>query len=651
MGDSNALTIENLQIEISTKSAEALKGISNTTQALQELKVTTRGGIKGLSSIAKQLDELNAAISAMPDLTKLEQLRDVLAQIKGLGNLKINANVTTPATQGLTDVKNAAQVPINGGIESGTPETNFANYDLQDFLQEVQEISAQQERLEADLERNLQCFDQIGASGSSNFKSVRKAVEGANKGVNKFFASLKRIALYRAIRAVLKAITSAFKEGLQNIAQYSSEANYTLSQLSTVSLQLKNSLGAMLMPIIQNFTPLLIGMAQAAMYVINALNMLVSLLSGKGTYTKAIAYWQDYTKSVNEAKKALTGFDEINILGENTPDYSSMFEEVDISFGDMAGGLAAIAGATAAVAGLAAVLKGTGLSGFISNIKTIGGLLLVVLGTMEAIQGIVSIWNDGASWENTIQSILGMTAAVGGLALMFGQVGAKIGLAIAAVTLLTAGIKDMIENGIGIENVTLVVGGLIAAVVLLGLQFGAVGASIGLILASITTLILGIIKYVQSWGQMSLWQKIVAGILLVAAAACAVWAIYEAIKGNYVMAGVAAAIGIGVAIGGVAVIDCFAEGGFPEKGQLFIANEAGPELVGTMNGHSTVANNNQIIDGIKQGVMEAMANSDFGGDWTINVIDNNGRIKASQIVTAAQRKNRRDGKTVIQLGN
>ena len=40
-------------------------------------------------------------------------------------------------------------------------------------------------------------------------------------------------------------------------------------------------------------------------------------------------------------------------------------------------------------------------------------------------------------------------------------------------------------------------------------------------------------------------------------------------------------------------------------GQLFIAREAGPELVGTMGGHNAVANNQQIVEGIQSGVAQA----------------------------------------------
>ena len=49
----------------------------------------------------------------------------------------------------------------------------------------------------------------------------------------------------------------------------------------------------------------------------------------------------------------------------------------------------------------------------------------------------------------------------------------------------------------------------------------------------------------------------------------------------------------------------YAQGGFPEPGELFIARESGPELVGTMGGNTAVANNDQIVAGIQSGVAQA----------------------------------------------
>ncbi len=53
-------------------------------------------------------------------------------------------------------------------------------------------------------------------------------------------------------------------------------------------------------------------------------------------------------------------------------------------------------------------------------------------------------------------------------------------------------------------------------------------------------------------------------------------------------------------------LNWYAKGGFPENGEMFIARENGPEMVGRMGSRNTVANNNQIIEGIKKGVFEAV---------------------------------------------
>lgn len=71
-------------------------------------------------------------------------------------------------------------------------------------------------------------------------------------------------------------------------------------------------------------------------------------------------------------------------------------------------------------------------------------------------------------------------------------------------------------------------------------------------------------------------------------------------------------------------IEWYARGGFPENGQMFVANESGPEMVGRMGNRNAVANNNQIIAGIEAGVFRAVSNAfssntGEGKDMTVNV--------------------------------
>ena len=92
----------------------------------------------------------------------------------------------------------------------------------------------------------------------------------------------------------------------------------------------------------------------------------------------------------------------------------------------------------------------------------------------------------------------------------------------------------------------------------------------------------------------------------------------------------------------------YASGGFPEDG-LFFANSN--ELVGQFsNGKTAVANNEQITTGIYRAVKSAFTESGgTGGDWHIQIVNSDGQITGSTVITAVERKNRRDGKTIIPL--
>lgn len=65
----------------------------------------------------------------------------------------------------------------------------------------------------------------------------------------------------------------------------------------------------------------------------------------------------------------------------------------------------------------------------------------------------------------------------------------------------------------------------------------------------------------------------------------------------------------------------YASGGFPSRGEMFIANEAGPELVGTIGNKAAVANENQLIAALETGVYRAVVSAMQSGKG--QVIENN----------------------------
>jgi len=48
------------------------------------------------------------------------------------------------------------------------------------------------------------------------------------------------------------------------------------------------------------------------------------------------------------------------------------------------------------------------------------------------------------------------------------------------------------------------------------------------------------------------------------------------------------------------------DGGFVDQGQIFVAREAGPELVGTIGSRTAVVNNDQIVESVSRGVYQAV---------------------------------------------
>lgn len=99
----------------------------------------------------------------------------------------------------------------------------------------------------------------------------------------------------------------------------------------------------------------------------------------------------------------------------------------------------------------------------------------------------------------------------------------------------------------------------------------------------------------------------------------------------------------------------YATGGFPDVGQMFIARERGPELVGTIRGRSAVANNDQIIAGISSGVYEAVlaAMQAMGGNNSQNInLENyivvDEKIMQKQVTKADEKHLRKTGKPLFK---
>ena len=99
-------------------------------------------------------------------------------------------------------------------------------------------------------------------------------------------------------------------------------------------------------------------------------------------------------------------------------------------------------------------------------------------------------------------------------------------------------------------------------------------------------------------------------------------------------------------------VKAFAAGGFPDHGQMFIARESGPELVGQIGSRTAVANNNQIVAAIEEaayrGFLRANSESDRNGMPVI--VENKVYLDGKQMRASFNKAEREAGASISTGG-
>ena len=81
---------------------------------------------------------------------------------------------------------------------------------------------------------------------------------------------------------------------------------------------------------------------------------------------------------------------------------------------------------------------------------------------------------------------------------------------------------------------------------------------------------------------------------------------------------------------------------------MFIAREAGPELVGTLNGRTAVANNDQIVESVSRGVYDAVMAAMMGGKSASNSLaEFHLYLDGKQITSSVERVQKERGLSLL----
>ena len=244
------------------------------------------------------------------------------------------------------------------------------------------------------------------------------------------------------------------------------------------------------------------------------------------------------------------------------------------------------------------------------------GLALLAAGAVTMGTAIMPNWNDLS--DNVQQKISMITTVVGGALLAVGailalsEVALPLGLGLMAAGALSLGAVatlnwDFVVNSIK-KVVSVITGILSGALIVLGVLLCLSGAGVGLGLAVLAAgLSLSYAAWTLDDNPITRFVRQMANSIigLVNGVIDAINDMFHIQFNGLSVMGITLIPAFDIRLVDIPHIPFFEDGGFPNEGQLFIAREAGAEMVGAMGRRTAVANNDQIVEGISAGVSVA----------------------------------------------
>lgn len=612
-----------------------------------------------------------------PDFV-LPDLKEISFEITDLKDKFIEFDTTARTLKELIDPLEGIKNKLNS-VGLSAEQTSIVMKDL-GLVSETQ-TEAKSRMLKETLEElgftGKSLTAELAKIGSST-KDVGKQAEKSTPKWKKMLNQIKRITFYRAIRRAIQLIVQAFKEGIQNIAQFDNEFNNSMSEIMSSLKYLKNALGASIAPVVEMLTPLITFLTDNIADLANELGAIFSAIQGKDTFVKAKKNAQDYAESLKKVKNASLGIDELNVL--QAEDNAEMFETTTI-------------GEEEKTIGQTLKILFDDIKGIITEIFSIVKEITERIPIVEFVEHIVNLIDKLKPIIDVILDLVdllfdrteeGVNNSINALLDAVGQI---VEFVAGIVKMLSPILNIIIEIASFIINiVNMLLSGIFNSIAMVFETINQILEPLFVILEEILQPIFeyaeiifdlfeGIFGELIEWGNDMLKDQLgiigqICGSLnnvlvpILKVVGTLLKAIFSVIE--YIIVGVAYAIQAVVNLA-KSIVDVltfnwgnlgndwswdlpnqilakvkatasFATGGFPEDG-LFFANHN--ELVGQFsNGKTAVANNEQITTGIYEAVLQAMQDSgSFGGSNGDVVVQIDGR----EVARAVNKENEKKG--------
>lgn len=348
--------------------AEAMKAKEafNTVKLNPDLTVTRNGETPYRLSDGVKVPEANEGLSESAEVSS----GSIEKEAKNLNEISRQAEKASASLEKVTNSNNTGFfTKFKSGISSVADSIRSFPYNLMEKLRLDDSSLGGMEKKAVALKTAFQAISPVAGkvfqtisfatkkagAGMWNFaKSVAsikksplkilKSLASSLRGVkdesgNARMSLLKMIGssiLFSTIFGVISNIKQAVKEGSDNLVQYSSEYNNSISGMVSSLLYLKNAWAVAFAPIVNAVAPYISAFIDMMARALNAVGQFMAALTGKGTVVQAKKAWKDYGKTISDtgssakkagsdAKKAAKdfqtytlGIDELNIQQKTT---------------------------------------------------------------------------------------------------------------------------------------------------------------------------------------------------------------------------------------------------------------------------------------------------------------------------------------------
>lgn len=345
-----------------------------------------------------------------------------------------------------------------------------------------------------DYQKSLSAVKTQTETLSEKTSSISPAMDAMNKRVSKFSMRLREV-----VRSAL--IFTVISQGLASLREWFGKVIKTNDEATAAIGRLKGALLTLVQPLVNVIIPAFTVFVNVLSRIITAIANVVSMLFGSTIKQSAQAAeglnketeaLEGVGAAADEASGALAGFDEINQLAGESKDGGGGtagnniaptfdFEEQDTGILDKILNLVKLIGT--------ALLYWKIPAQFRNGLKTLLGLFLALDGAIEFIRNTFDAWVNGVTWDNLLGMLLRAAELVAGLWLVFGRVGAAVGLIVTGLTMLVTGFRDAYENGWNLQNLILSIAGILATGAGIALF---TGSWIPMLIAGIAAIVLAI---------------------------------------------------------------------------------------------------------------------------------------------------------------